>query len=555
MRLLAGIAAALLINIATTSCVSRPGPASAPAAPTTSTVQTPAAPTAATEPAPSTPAATTAPAIVPARPTVRRHDIYYISPTGSDWSNGRSPAAPLRSFARAFAKMDPGDELILLDGEYSTNAGTGTIHHQGNNSAQPPSGKSPSVVTTIRAQHPGKVKIAGELFLGRSFRKDSYIRVQGITFVGGGVLYNTSHVTIKECGFNGGFGIGTNDHHHGNSDNLIEDVWIWAAKQRIIAINYRSHHNVWRRVLVRGDGCGLSNCRGGGNPNVGVTVYDSSNVSFQNVMVVDRLLAPGDSGYADFAIAQHTPDPRYYFGKNEWLGTISLNAPDHGYYMEPDHGQILDPTIKISNAIAWNSKYIGFNFDRDSAYTLLENITVLSGADGIRVGPNLAGKPGQLRNILIAGAGRYGVNSAYPSSHVVVYGADTAYNRKQAGCTSACYTNNPRQDGATASLRYLPRIEPGSFLKGRGTNGADIGANVVYRYGRDDSRFGEPGYNALTQEPLWPWPNEPRIQMEMCAEVTRGFCSAPSLTHYIWSQLGTKPGPDQIGKHSPASGR
>lgn len=534
MRSFTVITSALLITLAASGCVSPPAPAPAPPA-EASTTATPS--TSATPAVPAAPTTTTAPVQTPAA----RHGIYYISPTGSDWSNGRSPASPLRSFARAFAKMDAGDELVLLDGEYSTNAGTGIIHHQGSNSAQPPSGKGPSVVTTIRAQNPGKAVIAGELFLGRSFRKDSYIHVQGITFEGGGALYNTSHVTIKDCGFHGGFGIGTNDHHQGNSYNLIEDVWIWADKQRVIAINYRSHHNVWRRVLVRGDGCGLGNCRGSGNPNVGVTVYDSNNVSFQNVMVVDRVLAPGDSGYADFAVAQHTPDPRYYFGKNEWLGTISLNAPDHGYYMEPDHGQILDPTIKISNAIAWNAKYIGFNFDRDSANTLLENITVLSGSDGIRVGPNLAGKPGQLRNILIAGAGRYGVNSAYPSSHVAVYGADQAYNRKQTGCESACYTGNPRNDGRIASLRYLPRIESGSFLKGRGLSGADIGANILQRYGRDGSRFGESGYNALTRESLWPWPNEARLQREMCVSTKRGFCSAASLTQYIWSQLGHTP--------------
>lgn len=534
MRLFTVIAGALLINLATTGCVSPPIPAPAPSPDGGTTATTP-------EPAPKAAAATTTPTLAPVPTPVARRGIYYISPTGSDWSGGRSPASPLRSFSRAFARMDAGDELVLLDGEYSSGAGTGIIHYQGSNSAQPPSGKSPSVVTTIRAQNPGKVKIAGELFLGRSFRKDSYIRVQGITFEGGGALYNTSHVTIKECGFHGGFGIGTNDHHQGNSYNLIEDVWIWAGKQRVIAINYRSHYNVWRRVLVRGDGCGLSNCQGSGNPNVGITVYDSHDVSFQNVMVVDRLLAPGDSDYADFAVAQHTPDPRYYFGKNEWLGTISLNAPDHGYYMEPDHGQILDPTIKISNAIAWNAKYIGFNFDRDSANTLLENITVLSGSDGIRVGPNLAGKPGQLRNILIAGAGRYGVNSAYPSSHVAVFGADEAYNRKQAGCESSCYTGNPRNDGRIASLRYLPRIEPGSFLKGRGLNGSDIGANVVRRYGREGSHFGDAGYNALTRESLWPWPNEARLQREMCVSTKRGFCSAPSFTHYIWSQLGHVP--------------
>jgi hypothetical protein len=84
------------------------------------------------------------------------------------------------------------------------------------------------------------------------------------------------------------------------------------------------------------------------------------------------------------------------------------------------------------------------------------------------------------------------------------------------------------------------RIEPGSKLKGRGYGGADIGANVLYRYGVDGSRHGEPDFNALTDTPLWPWPNEDRIKTEMCEKtgVTRGFCRARSLTHYLWEYLG-----------------
>ena len=57
---------------------------------------------------------------------------------------------------------------------------------------------------------------------------------------------------------------------------------------------------------MRGDGCGTSGCSGSGNPNVGITIYDSADVSFQNVLVLDRVLSGSDSPYADFACAQHT---------------------------------------------------------------------------------------------------------------------------------------------------------------------------------------------------------------------------------------------------------
>lgn len=188
---------------------------------------------------------------------------YYISPTGNDLNNGLTENTSFKTFLKTFSSMSSGDELILLNGTYSSTAGTGTIGwylnsdnygHSGGadtNSEQIPSGTSREEMTYVHAKNPGDVKIEGQLYIGRSFRKDSYIKIEGITFTGG-ALYNSEYVYIKNSGFNGQFTIGTNDHDFGNNYNLIEDVWIWAKDQRIIAINYRSNHNIWRRVVVRG---------------------------------------------------------------------------------------------------------------------------------------------------------------------------------------------------------------------------------------------------------------------------------------------------------------
>jgi hypothetical protein len=467
---------------------------------------------------------------------------YYLSPTGSDSNDGRSLSTPRKSFAKAFSSMSGGDELILLDGTYSAAAGTGYINYQGTGSAQPPSGTSLNNVTYVHALNPGNVTIQGGLFIGRSTRKDSFIKIQGITFEGGGSLYNTSYVTVKDCGFHGSFAIGTNDHDNGNDYDLIEDVWIWTSGARIIAINYRSHHNVWRRVLVRGDGCGTSGCSGSGNPNVGITVYNSMDVSLQNVMVVDRILAATDEPYGDFAVAQHAPGPD--FGRAEWLGTLSLNSPDTGYYMEPDAGGTVDPTIKIANAVAWDSAGWGFNIARSGTNNLMENLTAYArNGDGVRIAPELTS--GTLRNVISVNAGRYGINSSYKPSYANVYNARSgAYNNTT--CSTACYTSNPLVDGVTASLKHIVRIESNSLLKALGFGGTDIGANVLYRYGSDGKRFGDTGYNTLTATPLWPWPNEDRIKREMCTSTTRGFCSTGqrlgnlgpvTLTTYIWEYL------------------
>ena len=472
---------------------------------------------------------------------------YYLSPSGNNANTGTAPGSPWKTFAKAFGAMSPGDELVLLDGSYGTAAGTGYIDYQNTPSAQPKSGTALTSMTVVRAQNPGNVTINGGLFLGRVNRKDSYIRIQGITFVGYSELYNADYVTLKDCGFNGGFGIGTNDHDMFSDHNLIEDVWIWASGQRVIAINYRSHYNVWRRVVIRGDGCSTSSCLGG--PNVGITVYDSNNISYQNIMVVDRILSPGAYAYGDFAVAQHTPDPRYYFGQSEWLGVMSIKAPDAGFMMEPDVGSTIDPSIKIQNAVVWEAAIDGMNLDREGTNNLLENLTVnTKGLDpvsnGIRVGDGLTS--GTLRNAIVTGTGKYGVNSVYPPSRMDVFFTATGSVYSGNACTTQCLTTNPRADTPGPSLKHVTRIEAGSKLKGAGLSGADIGANVVYRYGLDGSRFGEGGYNTLSSAPLWPWPNEARIKAEMCAGTTRGFCATGTrldgvnpvtLTSYVWELL------------------
>lgn len=412
-------------------------------------------------------------------------------------------------------------------------------------SAQIPSGTSTSANTYVHAKNPGKAVVNGELFVGRSATKHQFITVSGLKFEGDVSLYNTNYVTLSDSGVHGSLEMGTNDHDNGNTNNLIQDVWVWASGKRIIAINYRAHNNVWRRVVVRGDGCGLPACQGGGNPNVGFTVYDSHDVSVQNVMVVDRVLLANDSSYSDFAIASHTGGI-YSFGRNEWLGTISVNAPDSGYYMEPDVGTALDKTIKISNAVAWNSVDEGFNIARSGTHISVQNIlSKVRGGQGLRFAPELDDSTNTLSNMVIMGSGTFGLNASVSASYVNVTGtwSDSTYNQTT---PTNQLSGSPTALGA---LKYVTRVEAGSFLKGKGLGGADVGANVLYRYGVDGRRHGETNYNTLTTTSLWPWPNQDRIKADMCASTTRGFCSTGkaldgvspvTFTSYIWELMGNR---------------
>ncbi len=474
---------------------------------------------------------------------------YWISPSGDDANNGLSVGAPFKTFQYSFNTMSGGDTLWLADGTYSTTTATGYIASNDypnvvTNSSQPPSGLDINNMTTVKAINEGSVTIDGAFFLGRSAYKRSYIKIQGITFDGGGQFFNTSYNTLKNCGFHsnnrdGAFTIGTNDHEQGNSYNLVEDCWFWAVNDRVICGNYRADKNVWRRIIIRSDGDS-----GSYGPSVGFTVYDSSACSVQNMIIVDRILGAGDA-YADFATAQHTAGNHFNMN-NEWLGCISLKSPDAGFAFEADY--VGENTYKILDSIAWDSADMGFTCGGTAQSPILQNITSgETGNSGIRF--YSSGNPiinETLKNIISYNAGNYGVVCGVAPTYADVYGAVTAAYYFSP-CTTGAKTTNPTADGTPASLKYIMRIEDGSALKGTADSGADYGANVVYKYGTDGTRYGDSGYDTLTANSLWPYPNEDRIKTEMAADSARGFCTGNSisgnpqtLTKYIWEYLGNQ---------------
>ncbi|KAG2387556.1 hypothetical protein C9374_001150 [Naegleria lovaniensis] len=343
-----------------------------------------------------------------------------------------------------------------------------------------------------------------------------------------------------------------------NQYNLVEDCWMWGSQRRIISGNYRANYNVWRRVVVRGDGCGQTYCQGSGNPNVGFTVYDSHDTTVENMIIVDRILATGDYPGADFAAAQHTNDIKWYNGRNRWLGCITVNCPDVGFYLEPDY--TLDPTFYLKNCVAVNTKETGLNIARKASNITYENVMAIRcEGDGIRVSPEPGVVSGVVRNAVSYGSGRYGINSQFKPSYVNVYGSGVS-PFQQTTPTVGVSLSDPTTSSPVA-LKYPVRIEKNSFLSKTGYNNEDIGANIVVKYGLDGTRFGDSNVELLTANSLWPWPNEDRIKAEMCASTTRGFCSsgkrldgvnAVTLTSYIWEILGN-PIPTEIYQNSNTS--
>lgn len=416
----------------------------------------------------------------------------YMAPGGSD-TGSCTQSSPCQTFQYAISQMSGGDGLILLDGNYSlsTNSGLRLTDSSGNsipNSDQLPSGPDIDHPTIVRAQNPGSVFIEGGFTLGTRTQKVQYIIVYGLTFFSTSSLRNADYSVVKATGVNPGLSIGTLDHSDGCMYNLIEDVWIWGKNQRGNAVNYRAHHNLWRRVLIRDDGCDAKFCgEKSGNLKISATIYNSHDVSFENVISIDKILRGnvyGDGSYADFATAQHDsgkplPPEGESNGRNYWLGDMVINSEDLAFDFEADNILPLPETTgTIRDFVALNSQAGG-------------------SIDGAHCPYNSESK--------------FNINDVY------------LYSKSGSGIYSNCDNN----------YVYGSNINNGNY-----TSSLASGRIPEVRYG--------------TTTPLWPWPYELRIRNEICARGnyagsgdefpstgirgTRSFCtSGLSLTDYIKS--------------------
>ena len=107
------------------------------------------------------------------------------------------------------------------------------------------------------------------------------------------------------------------------------------------------------------------------------------------------------------------------------------------------------------------------------------------------------------------------------------------------------HTNEITINPTTNGLNYLCRIESGSTLKTAGSGGTYVGANITKKIGVEGTYYGQTGYDTVTANNLWPFPNEDiwgakmRQYSNFGGNGSRGFCAdGQTLTKYIWEYLG-----------------
>lgn len=486
----------------------------------------------------------------------------YVAKTGSDKGNCQTENAPCATIEHGISLMVGGDTLIVGDGTYAEQI------------TRMPSG-SAGAYTTIRAANDWGVTIDGSGFADNYLDgirvSTNYVAIRGFhvkmnqakTTNSGVNVFDCHHVKIQRCSVA----------YAGTSDNvsafnvgpacdyvLLEEGYVYGGARYPFLV-YQSTHTVVRRNVSRLD------YWNGSLQAANFTNYNGDMTVWQNNIAIDSDTKNiGGSGlYGGFFNENKVPDSSWSgtATRETYRGNIVLNVQasfsgmydydvsnlhtysdniiwdSHGgYYGDYVHGDApkLDATRFTIGKIrgdysspngqgsAGSGFYIGPGTDRVRVSNMLTN-SILWNNPFYGIADYGVGDYNSLWN---NGKGNYGGEQATPSRGAHDLTSDFS-----------------------ADLKYLPRIESGSKLATAGSEGGPIGASVLYMWGATGTLWGDPDYDTITSEPLWPFPNEDIIKTDMASYSgpggvgSRGFTKGNSLdgtpqtlTKYIWEYLG-----------------
>jgi hypothetical protein len=405
---------------------------------------------------------------------------YYLSPSGNDNSDGLAPGEAWATFEKAWTVLQPGDTLTLLDG----------VYYQ---SLAPTKFGVPGMPITIRAQNDGKAIIDGQgvrIPVHLKGWQTGYVIIEGIVAKNSsaGVFYlegSNNNILRRVSGYDAN--TDTNSHviTVWGDNNLVEDC-VAAGTGRKMIVVYLGENNVIRRCLAdweQWDGREWHDCWPWGE---GIEIYNGSN------NIIENSIAYGNTPNGAVSLLSQN---REASNNNMILGTMAILGG-----MKHDGTPMVwgdtrpQPTeyTCVAKVYEWPQHFSGF---------------AVTSNTGIHHN-NL------LQDILAWGNGRYGL-SFYDLS------GDNANNRVNRatvfnnGLIEANYAWGPLGTGALNSeLALFSSIENSSieniWTGSTFTSMNGEGARLTTRYVD----------GVLTDQPLWPWPMEERVQKELDYSIT-----------------------------------
>jgi hypothetical protein len=434
--------------------------------------------------------------------TVSAATYYYVSPSGSDASAGTS-SAPWKTFKFAIPKLRPGDTLVLRDGTYNkSNSGYPQVicASTGSNAV---SGTASQRIT-LRAENERRAFIAGD---GSAYPLEmiscAYWTIQGLRLEGGDFqassllnghtvsISNSNNITFRRnlVRFNNRYKNGNIVSFSGSTDSLIEENEVYSFHRSGLG---GGNSNIYRRNYL--------NSRGrtdiaGGYTSTNSTRGDAAYIFYpsSNNLVENNISEGSENGFHVVAIGLAK--------NNRFYGNISLNDLYGGSTTARGSGTNLTPVDNLfENFVATAYANVGLNA-RGARNTQCNNCSFLGSTSSINgVAANVSssnpgdGGPYSIfgTNILARTHNGTGVIitkdiNQWAFQAINSFAGTPNYNP----ASSSNYTNKQSIDPQLGACKVF--IPEGSPMKGAGKNGADIGANVLYRYQN----------GVLTSQPLW----------------------------------------------------
>jgi hypothetical protein len=422
---------------------------------------------------------------------------YYISPTGDDSRSGLSEAEAWATFNHAWQALYPGDTLILLDGVY-------------NQSLQPNERNGePGKPITIRAKNDGQAIIDGQnqrvpVYLG------SWPGPTGDYFVIEGIVARNSNYHVYRINGNhnilrrvSGYNANTDENAHvftisWGEHNLIEDCIAQGTGRKMILM-HDADNNIVRRCYAdwqEWDGREARQCWPWGD---GIEVYNASNNIIENSIAYSRT-----SNWAISVLAQGSASNASI--GNKVLGTMALLAGMQEDGITPMEWGTSRPQPSISDCVYDPPPRKGFSVwesGGEVSNNLWQDIFAWGNAS---LGLSWAGSGNP-------NSGNNRINRATLRNNGLNYPCGGGW---------PCQNGGPGTDVTEDVLAHFDSIE-NSYIERVFVDWPTYpnGEANVYTMNGEGARLAHRYVDGvLTNEPLWPWPMEDRIQAELDFSVT-----------------------------------
>lgn len=435
---------------------------------------------------------------------------YYASNAGSGTTcSTESPCTPNYT---AGTKATAGDTVILKNGTYTGADYMLTTFKSG----------SVGLPITVQAETDGSVIIDAQNVSGRialRISSKAYITITGIQFRHGNdssgrtALVDTStNIILQRLSIhNEANATGFQDMHiYGSpatsySESVIMEDCVFDGNWGMVNL-LGSNYVIIRRCYFRGG-------------YAGVYAYHTDNCIFENNIATISSSYVGDI-YAGMTNQTNSADSG---DNNKWLGNVTLGNATGTTNYEGFGIQVRSPYYQttgnqFTDNVSINNQYYGGRFEGDDSLTVQNNTIIWDNADASFTGLRFQTFTGTTPPTITAtmknnsilgnsnGTGAYKGTATVTNTYNNYYNLATARDGLDAG-TGEIAVNPVYNTTTYGKGAYL--IVPTALI-GKGYTGADIGAEVIYRYAD----------GVITGNALWPWPMETRICNETGYSVT-----------------------------------